>query len=200
MQTNGEITLLACMAHARRYFEKALSNDKARAEEMLMMMQQLYSMERKVKEKAIDAITIKRYREMCALPVLGKMEKWLKTNIAEVLPQSAIGKAISYTLNLWPKLKGYINDGRYQIDNNLIENAIRPLALGRKNYLFAGSHKAAQRAAMMYSFFATCKINDTEPLTWLTDVLERIAEHKANKLSELLPQNWKKPIHYNSQK
>ncbi len=118
---------------------------------------------------------------MFALPVLEKIEKWLKTNIVEVLPQSAIGKAISYTLNLWPKLKGYINDERYEIDNNLIENAIRPLALGRKNYLFAGSHKAAQRAAMMYSFFTTCKINNVEPLEWSTDVLERIPEHKANK-------------------
>ena len=107
------------------------------------------------------------------------------------MPKSAIGKAIAYTLNLWPRLKQYTNDGRYEIDNNLIENAIRPLALGRKNYLFAGSHKAAQRAAMMYSFFATCKINDIEPLAWLTDVLNRIPEHKVNKLSELLPQNWK---------
>lgn len=190
MQTNGEINLLACMAHARRYFEKALDNDLARAEEMLKMIQQLYAMERKAKEKSINTITKKRYRQMFALPVLMDMEAWLKTNLSEVLPKSAIGKAIAYTLNLWPKLKGYINDGKFEIDNNLIENAIRPLALGRKNYLFAGSHKAAQRAAMMYSFFATCKANKIEPLAWLTDVLERISEHKANKLHELLPQNW----------
>lgn len=199
MQTNGKTTPLACMAHARRYFEKALGNDKARAEEMLGMMQQLYSMERKAKEKAIDNITIKRYRKVFALPVLEKMEEWLRTNIIEVLPQSAIGKAIAYTLNLWPKLKGYIEGGRYEIDNNLIENAIRPLALGRKNYLFAGFHQAAQRAAMMYSFFATCKINKVEPLAWLTDVLERIPEHKANKLNELLPQNWEKSSSDNKQ-
>jgi len=191
MQTKGEIIHLACMAHARRYFEKALDNDKARAEEMLTMMQQLYAMERKAKEKGVDYIAVKRYREMYALPVLEKMEEWLKKNVVEVLPKSAIGKAIAYTLNLWPKLKGYIKDGRFEIDNNLIENAIRPLALGRKNYLFAGSHKAAGRAAMMYSFFASCKINNVEPLAWLTDILERIPEHKANKLNELLPQNWK---------
>lgn len=192
MQTKGEITHLACMAHARRYFEKALDNDKARAEEMLVMMQQLYAMERKAREKETDAIVKYRYRKVFALPILDRMEKWLKKNIAEVLPQSKIGKAIAYTLNLWTELKGYIKDGRFEIDNNLIENAIRPLALGRKNYLFAGSHNAAQRAAMMYSFFATCKINKVDPLKWLTDVLERINEHKANKLSELLPQNWKK--------
>jgi len=78
------------------------------------------------------------------------------------------------------------------IDSNLIENAIRPLALGCKNYLFAGNHKAAQNAAMMYSFFATCKINDVNPYKWLNDVLKRLPEHKANKLEKLLPQNWKK--------
>ncbi len=76
-----------------------------------------------------------------------------------MVPQSPIGKAITYTYNLWPRLKAYIDNGKYEIDNNKIENAIRPLALGRKNYLFAGSHSAAQKAAMMYSFFATCKIN-----------------------------------------
>jgi transposase len=191
MDTKGEITLLACMAHARRYFDKALSNDKIRAEEMLGMMQLLYAIERKAKERDVEAIVRERYRRMFALPVLNKMEIWLQNNIVDVLPKSAIGKAIAYTLNLWPKLKGYIQDGKYEIDNNIIENAIRPLALGRKNYLFAGSHKAAQRAAMMYSFFATCKINNVEPLAWLTDVLNRISEHKANKLHELLPQNWK---------
>ena len=84
------------------------------------------------------------------------------------------------------------NEREREIDNNLIENTIRPLALGRKNYLFAGSHKSASNIAMMYSFFATCKINDIEPLSWLTFVLENILEHNANKLTELLPNNFKK--------
>lgn len=191
MKTKGQITLLACMAHARRYFEKALDNDKKRAEYVLTQMQRLYEIERKSRERKIDSKTIKRYRNLYAQPILLELEIWLKSNMSQTLPKSAIGKAISYTLNLWTKLKEYINDGKYEIDNNLIENTIRPLALGRKNYLFAGSHKAAQRAAIMYSFFATCKINKVEPLAWLTDILNRIQEHKANKLSELLPQNWK---------
>lgn len=190
MKTKGEITLLACMAHARRYFEKALDNDKKRAEYVLTKIQYLYDIERKARERNINYKTRERYRKLYAQQVLSELEVWLKDNISQVLPKSAIGKAIAYTLNLWVKLKEYVNDGKYEIDNNLIENTIRPLALGRKNYLFAGSHKAAQRAAMMYSFFATCKINDIEPLAWLTDVLNRISEHKANKLSELLPQNW----------
>ena len=190
MRTNGEITMLACMAHARRYFEKALDNDTLLAQTMLKQMQRLYEIERKAKEREISNQVRKRYRQLYALPVLDEMEAWLKENISQVLPKSAIGKAIAYTLNLWPRLKGYINDGRYEIDNNMIENAIRPLALGRKNYLFAGSHNAAQHAAMFYSFFASCKINGVNPLEWLTDVLNCIPEHKANKLTELLPNNW----------
>lgn len=191
MDTNGQINHLACMAHARRYFEKALDNDKRRSEYALKKMQQLYEIERKAREMKISFEKRKRYRQLFAVPILEELEAWLKENILQVLPRSAIGKAIAYSSKLWPKLKSYVNDGRYEIDNNLIENAIRPLALGRKNYLFAGSHKAAQRAAMFYSFFATCKINNVEPLQWLTDVLNRIPEHKANKLSELLPQYWK---------
>ena len=191
METNGNIIHLACMAHARRYFDKALKNDQKRAEQVLKLMQALYEIERKAREREISFETRYRYRRLYAKPVLQELEEWLIENQLKVTPQSAIGKAIAYTKNLWPKLKAYINDGRYEVDNNLIENAIRPLALGRKNYLFAGSHKAAQHAAMFYSFFATCKINNVEPLAWLTDVLNRIPDHKANKLIKLLPQNLK---------
>lgn len=191
MQTNGEITLLACMAHARRYFEKALDNDKVRAEYVLMKIQVLYALERKAREREVSFETRKRYRQLYAKPILVELGTWLKTHLTQTLPKSAIGQAIAYTYNLWDRLTAYINDGRYEIDNNLIENAIRPLALGRKNYLFAGSHNAAQNAAMFYSFFATCKVADVNPLTWLTDILNRIPDHKANKLKELLPYNWK---------
>ena len=194
MKTNGEITHLACMAHARRYFEKALDNDKKRAGYVMVKIQELYTIERKARERKIDFETRKRYRQLYAKPILLELEEWLVQNISQTLPGSSIGKAIAYTYNLLPKLKAYIDDGRYEIDNNLIENAIRPLTLGRKNYLFAGSHQAAQNAAMMYSFFATCKINNIEPLAWLTDVLNRIPDHMANKLTELLPQNWKTQI------
>ncbi|MDX2368159.1 MAG: IS66 family transposase [Colwellia sp.] len=182
---------VACWAHARRYFEKALNNDNKRASYILNEIQKLYQIERKARESEINFEVRRRYRQLFAKPILNKLQIWLKENILQTTPKSAIGKAINYTLNLWESLVNYIEHGSYEIDNNLIENSIRPLALGRKNYLFAGSHKAAQNAAMMYSFFATCKINSIEPLAWLTDVLNRIQEHKANKLTELLPQNWK---------
>jgi len=86
------------------------------------------------------------------------------------MPKSSIGIALAYTLSLWNRLNGYLLDGKYEINNNLIENSIRPVALGRKNYLFAGSHDAAQRTAMLYSFLGSCKMNDVEPSAWLKDV------------------------------
>jgi len=132
-------------------------------------------------------LAIDRYRNRFAVPILNDLESWLRQNIYEVLPKSAIGKAIAYTLNIWENLRRYVENGNYLIDNNRIENAIRPLALGRKNYLFAGSHASAQNTAMMYSFFATCKVNQIEPLAWLTDVLTKIPDQKANTLEQLLP-------------
>ena len=192
LTTKGDISLLGCMAHARRYFEKALDNDPKRADHVLLLIQKLYRIERKLKEKEVSIEDVKIYRIRYALPILNEIEEYLKEQKNNVLPKSAIGKAIAYTLKIWDNLKQYIYDGRFEIDNNNIENAIRPLAIGRKNYLFAGSHQAAQNIAMFYSFFSTCKTHNINPYTWLCDVLNRIPDHKANKLHELLPQNWEK--------
>lgn len=192
LSTKGQITLLGCMAHARRYFEKALDNDKKRAEYVLTEIQKLYEIERDLKEIGANYQGIKIERQKLAIPILTELKTWLEKASFEVLPKSAIGKAIAYTLKLYTNLSRYVEQGMFEIDNNKIENAVRPLAIGRKNYLFAGSHHAAQNAAMMYSFFASCKQNDINPFTWLHDVLHRINEHKGNKLSELLPNNWTK--------
>ena len=108
-----------------------------------------------------------------------------------VLPKSTIGKAIGNALDFWGKQKRYVEDGRYLIDNNSIENNIRPVALGRKNYLFAGNHEAAQNAAMIYSFLGTCKKHKVNPNEWLVDILERLPDCKTSELENLLPQNWK---------
>jgi len=183
----GKITLLACMAHARRKFETALDNDKVRAGYALTKIQALYSTERKARESGYSFEQRKELREQESLPILAELEEWMKQNITQVMPKSAIGIALAYTLNLWNRLNGYLLDGKYEIDNNLIENSIRPVALGRKNYLFAGSHDAAQRTAMLYSFLGSCKMNDVEPSAWLKDVLIRLPDYKANKLHGLLP-------------
>jgi len=113
---------------------------------------------------------------------------------AKGIAKSTIGKAINYTLSLWPRLIRYLDDPDYLIDNNRIENIIGPLAIGRKNYLFAGSHEAVQKAALFYSFFATCQLNEIEPYQWLKEVLTVVPETKVNDLKKLLPQNWARPM------
>jgi transposase len=181
------ITLLACMAHARRKFEESLDNDPALADWMMTKIQELYEIEDQARKQSLSFDERKELRQLESVPILSEMEKWMRENQLKTLPASSIGKAINYTLNLWKRLIRYVDDGRVEIDNNLIENSIRPIALGRKNYLFAGSHEAAQRAAMIYSFMGTCKKNGIEPLEWLTDVLSRINECKINQLAHLLP-------------
>lgn len=184
---NKHVTHLACWAHARRKFDEALSNDKKRAEHVLTEVQKLYGIEREIKSLTAEEKKKRRLDE--ALPIINDLGKWLHQELHKVLPKSPIGKAIHYTIGLWDSLQNYLHDGELYIDNNPIENKIRPIALGRKNYLFAGSHEGAQRSAMFYSFFACCKLNDINPQKWLQYVIANIADCKANKLHELLPNN-----------
>ena len=182
-----EIQQLACMAHARREFDQAKSNDAPRANHALGLIQQLYKIERRAAENELGPKAIGELRKKEAVPILKEFEAWMKEQLTQILPKSPIGKAINYTLKLWPRLMRYTTDGRFRIDNNLIENTIRPVALGRKNYLFAGSHEAAQWAAMVYSLLGTCKLNGVEPF----DVLTRLPKHPINKTEELLSHRWK---------
>lgn len=182
-----DVTLLNCWAHARRKFDQALDNDKDRASHALYLIQNLYAIERHARDEGLDAAGILALRQKQAVPVLDALFKWLDAQYDQVLPKSVIGNAIQYTLRRQEALRVYTIDGKLLIDNNLVENLIRPLALGRKNYLFAGSHDAAQRSAVFYSLFATCKLNDIEPFTWLRDILTRIKEHPINRIEELLP-------------
>jgi transposase len=181
------IILHGCMAHARRKFENSKDNDPQRAEYVLDRMRKLYMTEREARENNLSFEQRKKLRLEQSFPVLQELEKWMKEQLPDVLPKSSIGQAITYTLGLWKRLTRYIENGQVEIDNNLIENSIRPVALGRKNYMFAGSHEAAKQAAMIYSFLGTCKINNVEPLGWLKDVLQRIQDHSIQKLDELLP-------------
>jgi transposase len=129
----GKIEHLACMAHARRKFEHALDNDRQRAETALSLIGKLYDIERKAREECLSPEKIKELREEKATPILKEFEQWLIDQSPVVLPKSAIGTAVNYTISLWPRLKRYVDDGRFQIDNNLIENSIRPVALGYVN-------------------------------------------------------------------
>jgi hypothetical protein len=107
-----------------------------------------------------------------------------------VLPKSPIGKAIGYFLNQWKELSRVLADGRLELDNDQIENKVRLLALGRKDYLFAGNHQAGHNIAMRYSFFATCKEHNINPSDWLKNILEKLPDAKITDLEKLLPQNW----------
>ena len=184
------ITTLCCWAHARRKFYEAKNYDNVNAERILMQIQQLYKIEAHCRDVSFTPEQIKNYRHEHALPVLKELEQLLKELLIKSLPSSPLGKAISYTLKRWNKLCLYIQDGELQIDNNLVENSIRPVALGRKNYLFAGSHERAQDAAMLYSLFATCRLHGVNPEKWLTHLFENINSTSKDKLHLLLPQNY----------
>lgn len=185
------ITLLNCMAHARRYFEKALDYDRNAAGHVLSEIQLLYKIERFARTMSLSYDERKTLRLNNALPILNRLSKWMADNYINYRTKSPMKQALDYTIPRWDYLIEYLSDGALEIDNNLVENAIRPNALGRKNYLFAGSHDAAKRAAMWYSFFGTCAKNNVDPYKWLKKVLEVIADYPANKVADLLPQNLK---------
>lgn len=186
-----DIHHLLCMAHARRYFVDSLNSDKGRAEHALAQMQLLYAIERRLKEDGLSVDKRKEVRQKESVPILDSLGKWMKEQLAQVLPKSPIGKALAYSVKRWEKLCVYTQEGRLSIDNNPVENSIRPVALGRKNFLFCGSGDAARRAAMIYSLMGSCKLHGINPLLWLTDVLTRLPMHPINKIKELLPHNWK---------
>lgn len=189
-----DVTPLACWAHARREFERALENDKARASKALGLIQQLYAVERKAKANELSSEQIKALRLDESLPLINELGKWIFHEVKKTLPKSQIGKAMRYAMERWDKLSAYLQDGSLLIDNNLVENAIRPIALGRKNYLFAGSHDAATRAGMLYSFLAICKKHEVNPTQWLKHTLENVMSINHKNIRNLYPQNYKKII------
>lgn len=185
------IILLHCMAHARRKFIEALQNDKVRCEYVLKYMQQLYAIEEDARNKKLSFDEIYQLRQQQAVPILEHLGKWMKENYVAVTPKSRIGKALAYSIERWKGLCCYTTNGMLHIDNNPVENSIRPVAIGRKNYLFAGSHDAAQESAMIYSLLGTCKMHNINPWEWLKDILTRLPDHPINRIKELLPHNWK---------
>lgn len=184
------ILLVFCMAHARRKFVEAQSDNKEKATYVLEQIQKLYVLEEQMRVEKLRWEERTKLRQEKAVPVLEEIEKWLDAEILQIRPSSPLGKAIDYTKRRWHGLSAYAKHGQIEIDNNLVENSIRPLAIGRKNYLFAGSHNAAEMTAAMYSFMATCKKNNVNELAWLKDVFERIQSHKQKDLYQLLPNNW----------
>jgi transposase len=172
-----------------------LDEDKSGAEYALGQIGLIYKVEDMATDQQMDYEQRAALRKRLAYPVLCAFEKWIVNYYSKAIPQGRMAKALSYTYSLFHRLSRYHLDGRYQIDNNLAENAIRPLALGRKNYLFCGNHDAAENAAVIYSLLGCCKSADVNPREWLTDVLTRIPRYNLDyslDLADLLPHNWKK--------
>ncbi|EOR94351.1 hypothetical protein ADIARSV_2479 [Arcticibacter svalbardensis MN12-7] len=188
-----EITMAGCLAHCRRKFSDAQDNDpKARI--ALAEFQQLYAIEHNAKVNGLDAESLQKERQLNAVPILNRLKLWMESYRLKTTPSSPMGKAIGYFMNNWKRLTAYLNNGNIRIDNNPIEGAIRVSAIGKRNYLFHGSHEGGCWAAMLYSFFGTCRLHQINPLEWLTDVLNRMPGCPKDKLKEFLPQNWSPPV------
>ena len=123
-------------------------------------------------------------------PLVADLERWLREQRATLSRSNDLARAMDYLLKRWPAFTRFLDDGRVCLSNNAAERALRGIALGRKSWLFAGSDRGGQRAAVLYSLIVTAKMNDVDPQAWLADVLARIAEHPAHKIDELLPWNW----------
>ena len=185
---------IGCWAHARRKFEEALKEDKVRASYALEQISLLYHVERQADEQNLTFDQRAELRSRLAYPIMVAFEKWLLTEYPKVLPKGRIGRAIRYTYNIYHKLTRYHLDGRLKIDNNLGENAIRPIALGRKNWLFCGNDDAAENAAIIYSMMGCCKAHQVNFRDWLVFFLNNIHSYDndyGKDLAELLPHNFK---------
>lgn len=183
-----------CLAHARRKFVEVYEATKSpEAQQAIVRIAALYQIEREFDDTAQAGCTLdrERYRQARAGPLLEAFHAWLTASYAKSPPRSALAKAMKYTINRWTALTRYIQDGRLPLDTNAVENAIRPVALGRRNWLFAGSDNGGQRAAQMYSLISTAKLNGIEPLAYLTDILERLPTARMKDLEAMLPWNWK---------
>lgn len=180
--------LIGCWAHARRKFVEALDEDRKHASEALVYIGKLYGIEKEMQEAGLDPESIRKRRQEESYKIIQEFENWMNSVSGRFAPKSRMGKALVYTYTLLPRLSRYVLDGRYSIDNNCVENAIRPLAIGRKNYLFCGNHDAAVRAAIVYSLFSSCKAHGVDVRSWLEDTLKRIPAEKA--IDQLLPCNW----------
>ena len=182
-----------CMAHARRkFFELSTSSKSPVAEQALASIGQLYEIEREV--RGLDAEARCLIRQAKARPVAHALHEWMLLTRLKITDGTATARALDYSLKRWAALTRYLDDGQLPIDNNWIENQIRPIALGRSNWLFAGSLRAGKRAAAVMSLIQSARMNGHDPYAYLKDVLTRLPTHKASQVAELLPHRWKAAV------
>ena len=193
-KTSPDVWLVNCMVHIRRHFEQALDENRPMAEHALTEIQHLYKIEHMCDDAGLSPDERKAKRQELARPIMEAMKLWMETEGVKYSESSLIGKAITYAYSRWDNMMRYLEDGRLLLDNNLAENEIRPITLGRKNYLFCGNHEAAQNMAVVCSLLATCRNHDVNPRDYLNDIISRMPYHtKASheELLQLLPHKWK---------
>lgn len=184
-----DIIHAGCWAHGRRGFKEALKNDEERAHWMLDKCKLLFGVEDEARALGYNARQRLALRHEKSAPVVGEIKSWLDAAIREVPPKNGIGKAIGYMLNQWDELIRFLSDGRIELSNNGVENRIRLLALGRKNWMFAGSEEGARRLAIAYTVLGTALLHGINPFEYLCKVLEELPRRKANDIDDLLPIN-----------
>jgi hypothetical protein len=184
------VTEAGCMAHARRKFHELwVNHHSVVGEQALKFFGELYEVEREV--ASLDSAARQEARRRRSRPIADAMNQWLRQQRQKVPDGSATARAIDYSLKRWVALVRFIDDGELPIDNNWVENRIRPIALGRQNWLFAGSLRAGKRAAAVVSLVQSAKLNGHDPYAYLKDVLTRLPTQPASRIEELLPHRWR---------
>ncbi len=197
-RSNNNVQLVNRMAHIRRHFEAALDENKQAAEFAIGEIQKLYQIERTCTEQGLTDEERKQKRQELARPIMKHLKAWMETEGTKYSERSLIGKAVTYAYTRWPNMMRYLEDGSILIDNNLAENAIRPITLGRKNYLFCGNHEAAGWMAIICSLVGTCKEHHVNPRLYLNDVIAKmpyllvnpLKQPSRTQLLQLLPHQW----------
>jgi len=187
----GRIVEIGCWAHCRRRFFDAAKLGSEVAVQVLQIIRALYAVEKDATDCGLTSEQRRVLRQDRSRPLLDAAKPWLEAEAQRALPKSILGKAFAYCLKLWTPLTRYLDDGRLAIDNNRAEREMRCVAVGRKNWEFAGSDEGATRAATLYSLIASCRSHEINPWRYLTDVLGAISRHPANRISEITPRGWK---------
>ena len=184
----GNVVEVACWAHARRKFYEARTSDAERSHAALAWIGRLYEIEKRAKDLSVTAR--RALRQMESVPILTALCQWLREQVAAVLPKSPFGQAVTYALNNWTALVRYTEAGILAIDNNAAEREMKRIAIGRKNWLFAGSDRGGATAAVLFSITSSCQRHGLDPFAYLRDVLARLPDQSPERLGELLPDRW----------